>query len=807
MWRCLSLRATGFPARWVLELGDPELGVATDRLLELETTLVRIREDLKVAYRAALERAGPNEKAGVRRAQKHLGQGRVPEASEDSASEAIRVQLADVDAARAAQMHELVEHHARARRMTSAALRVVAQDDRFRQAVLWQNRPVVRTTLDWILQQPIEANDSDTRRKECLIATYLQRYCVKNDTIGFFGPVGWARWTDDRDAVSQRPGLALLASRTVYYEYWAIDALAAQLARDPELRPFIAPRGLPHLRLEGTTLHAPLGRRAELPDELATVLAGCDGVRTARELAGHLGLDEAEVFASLDELVEAGVITWTFEIPTADPHPERHLAALLARIEPAPLRARAEAALAELEGARAAVAAASDAATLDAALVTFEDRFTAATSASSQRASGQTYAGRTPLFEDTTRDLEVALGQPLVERLGPPLELLLDSARWFTHEIAARYRRELDAIFADVSDHGGVVEFARFWQRVPPLFPGGGAAGSIVSSVRQELQRRWAEVLAIAPGEQQVRRRVADLAEPVRRAFDAPGPGWPAARHHSPDVMIAAEGPEAIARGELQFVVGELHVGLNTVTSMLFAKQHPAMEELVASREADLDEPCIAPVWSKAVSRADYYSISRHDLDLENGVTRSARPRTQVVAVSELVVERGELGLQVRTRDGVHCFDIIAFLEHHLIAESYAVFSPIAGAPHTPRVTIDDVVIARETWRILPSELSWLTVEVPVERFIAARRWAKSLGLPRWVFVKTPEEVKPVYVDLDLGIYVEILARMLRGASSAWLSEMLPSIEQAWVVDRDGARYTSELRVATVDPLPGRMSP
>jgi hypothetical protein len=74
--------------------------------------------------------------------------------------------------------------------------------------------------------------------------------------------------------------------------------------------------------------------------------------------------------------------------------------------------------------------------------------------------------------------------------------------------------------------------------------------------------------------------------------------------------------------------------------------------------------------------------------------------------------------------------------------------------------------------------------------------------VPRWVFVKTAEEVKPVYVDFDSTVYVEMLAKQLRGASSASLSEMLPTVEDAWVVDATGARYTAELRIAAVDPEP-----
>jgi len=791
----------------VLDLASDELAAAADRLLEHELTVDRLRETLITECKAAVDRVSPEDQRSVRHALKQLWHHRVPRPIPDAAAELTRQQLDDAVAQLNALALALDDHHARAHHATSKVLRRIGEDDRFRQAILWQNRSAVTTGIDWLLRQPATATDAQTRKNERLVASYLQRYCVKNDTIGFFGPVGWARFVD-HPAIVQRPGGSLLARRDVYYEYWAIEALAARLAEDPTLRPFIAPRLLPRFRIEGTTLHHPIERRTELPVELAAVAARCDGVRTARDLARELSDDpalglagEPEVLGVLDELAAAKIIQWTLEIPTAGAHPDHHMAGLLARVEDRDARRRAEAVLDELHRHRAAVATARDATQLDAALAAFELAFTRATDTPSRRAHGQTYAGRTPLHEDCRRDLELALGRPFLDRLAAPLELLLWSARWFTHEIASRYRSALAAIYRQLRGAGDpVVDFARFWQEVPAVFPGGGAAGSIVAEVRDELHRRWAAALAVDRAERSVQRDAAALAGEIQRLFAAPCPGWPAARHHSPDLMIAAAGPDAITRGDYLIVVSELHTGFNTVAEPLFVKQHPRPDELIAARAADIDRVCIAPVWSKAVTRGDYYSLSPRDLDLEVGDTRSARPRAQVVATAELVIEERDGALEIRTRDGARQFDVIAFLEHHLIAESFSAFSPVAPAPWTPRVTVDGVVFARETWRVAPAELGWPVLEDAAARFVAARRWARSLGMPRWVFIKTAEEVKPVYVDFDSTVYVEVLAKQLRGASAASLSEMLPAPQDVWVVDAAGARYTAELRVAAVDP-------
>jgi hypothetical protein len=827
LWRWACLRATGFPARLVLELACAALAAAADQLLAREAEEAEAREAMIAACQAALARAAPDDRRPLQRAIQRLRQHQVPEPIADVDLAARRQRLGEAAARRSAAAQALAEQHAGAHRRTSDALRRFAADDRFRQALVWQNRQALRTGVDSLLRQPAHATDGKTRQNERLVASYLQRYCVKNDTIGFFGPCGWARFVDGPVAIAQRPGPALLARRTVYYEHWAIDALAAKLSADPAVRPFIAPRRLPRFRLDGTTLHYPVERQAALPAEFAAVAARCDGMRTARELARALagdpalGLaDEADVFDVLDELVASQLIHWRFEIPTAGAHPEHHLAALLARIDDRDARDRAEAVLDELQRGRARLAACTDAAQLEAALAGFEAVFTRVTDADSRRAPGQTYAGRTPLYEDCRRDLELELGDAVRARLAAPLQLVLDSARWYTHEIAARYRDQLTAIYRRLrgpapDGPASSIDYARFWQEVPALFPGRAAPGSIVGAVRDELHRRWADVLAIDPAEPAVQRSAADLAGAVHRTFAAPGPGWPSARHHSPDVMIAAASAAALSRGDFRIVLGELHTGFATISGP-FLKLHPAPDELIAARDADLERACIAPVWSSAMTNSDYYSLSPRDLDLEHGEARSARPRSHVLSTGELVVDERDGRLEVRTRDGMWRFDIIAFLEHHLIAESFSAFSPIgepvarsvasppaAGSPGeprwTPRVTIDDVVIARATWRFAPVALAWPALKDAPARFVAARRWARSLGMPRWVFVKTAEEVKPVYVDFDSTVYVEALAKQLRGASSAALSEMLPSVDEAWVEDAAGARYTAELRIVAVD--------
>ena len=68
------------------------------------------------------------------------------------------------------------------------------------------------------------------------------------------------------------------------------------------------------------------------------------------------------------------------------------------------------------------------------------------------------------------------------------------------------------------------------------------------------------------------------------------------------------------------------------------------------------------------------------------------------------------------------------------------------------------------------------------------------------MFVKVPEERKPLYVDLESAIFLDLFRSMARKAKSVMISEMLPTIDDSWLADREDRRYVCELRLAAVDP-------
>ena len=128
----------------------------------------------------------------------------------------------------------------------SVRLRGVARDPMFREAVTWQNPAAVDNAV-LKLADGSSAKPSRTRQREEMAASYWQRYCAKNDTIGFFGPLAWGRIDDHAAPLTSRSG-ALVRERDVHLEAWGVQALAA--ATDPGLTVATGPDAAADLRAE-----------------------------------------------------------------------------------------------------------------------------------------------------------------------------------------------------------------------------------------------------------------------------------------------------------------------------------------------------------------------------------------------------------------------------------------------------------------------------------------------------------------------------------------------------------------------------
>lgn len=760
----------------------------------------------------------------------------------------------------------------------SAGLRRLAAEPLLREAVCWQVPRLVESVLDPLVHNDPGGRNSKWRLRERTAAAYAQRYCTKNDTIGFFGPVAWARWGDPGDpggATTAHLGPELLAHRSVHFESWAVDRFADALLHTHGLHPHVAPRPAPTLWLDGDLLHRPYRPPRRLDPLDAAVLRACDGERTAAELAAELcwlgvpGLaTQDEVFAVLRRLVADGLATWDLDVPLSS-WPERALADRLRRVADPDLRDAALDELAELVAARDVLAAtAGDPPAMRAAMAALDARFTRTTATAAFRRGGEHEAARTLVYTDTRRDVRLELDGALLTDLAPALDLVLRSARWFTAQVAARYRDELDALFDASTARTGQdwVPLSTLTFQLGPRLVASVESDKPTVELAAELRRRWSHILttatrsdaaatsaatdvtsantAMGPGAAatelsvagattgvptssgltgggRLRFTSAELADAVAVAFDRlddgrpAAPAWAAARYHCPDIMLAADSVDAVVPGVTEVVLGELHVALNTADARSFIAQHPDPAAYTASIAADGLTSRVVPLLPKSWQSVSARTASpatpvEHYRYLSLGQDSGGSP-TPSMPISALRVHRRDGRLVVTSLDGEDHgqHDIIEVLGELVSMVTTTEFGFLPTAARTPRVTVDRLVVQRETWRPAVSELALPHPRDESGEYRALRAWLTANGVPRRFFAVVPVEHKPIFVDALSPVLMQNLGRALRATerdrgpdATVAFSEMLPDVPDCWLRDAAGRRHTSELRMVAVDRGP-----
>jgi hypothetical protein len=522
--------------------------------------------------------------------------------------------------------------------------------------------------------------------------------------------------------------------------------------------------------------------------------------------------------AELAELDQLGLVTLAPAGPI-EARPEAGLLSRLDRIADPAVRGEASWPVTELIAARDALAAASgDAEQVLAATAALAEVFARHTGQAGTRRSGGSYAGRTLAYQDSVRDVEVEVGSAVLDALGGPLALVLDSARWLLRRIARRYREEFYQLFAAETGRRDEPELplARLVELAgPALYAPGHGLPAPIETVLRDFQQRWREVLGLPADTRRHQVSCADVSAAAARAFAVGDdePAWSTAIHASPDLMLAAASTAAVAAGDFLLVLGELHMAVNTLEGRLFVEQHPDPDRLLAWAEADHAGTgriyAIPPKNSVVVSSRGsppsallspnwtYWSRSEGP--------DSAWPPAPVLAAADLVVIAEGTGPAVRSRSTGARYDLLEMLSDFLSGAVINAFRPVSSAGHQPRVSIDRLVLARESWRLPVSGAGWASVADESARFLQARRWRAANGLPERGFVSVPVEGKPTAVDFASLALVNLLAKLIRRTAEAdpdgsiRITELLPDLDQLWLTDATGERYSCEFRMVAVD--------
>ncbi|AKQ65429.1 hypothetical protein A176_002341 [Myxococcus hansupus] len=750
----LVVRTTGFAFDGLERLGCPAAAEAARRLAAEQRAL------------DALRAQGPRVKRPPRAVLAALKAGR-PVDTEGLASPELfaewnaRAQACqDAEAAFASAMKQETQG-------VEAALRALRDAPRFLEAVASSSPPVARDLL--------EGRDGARLRRQ--VASYLQRLCAKNETMGFFGPINYGRVDADAPTgITVRwSGPEVLTGRNTFAASWLVQGLVRAIAFDPEVAPWLVLRRKAFAEVPSRkAMPAPESAEAMLPRLVEVV----DGTRTLAGVASSLGVAPGLVREAARMGCEKGLLTHQLEVPAATHHPVDDLAERVAGLPCAAARRHVEglSALLVLMGGYGA----ADAAGKMALQVAFAQRaktqwgVTPPLERGPASESHNFYQDRLALREECGGDLRVEVGGERARELTARLEPAL---AWMG--VAARRTRE-----AARSTVAGLVgaRTVPFWKV---------AAAYADRPVPQDTS--VAEVLAGAVEDASA--RTVDLGRVTPPPLTDEVKALPLVT--SVDLLVGARDVEAWSRGDYELVMGDVHdTALVWGWALQFHDARGKVESAMVQALGALSRP--VPLVTVLASRRTGLLPSEFPGPVVELGGVSARASAWRLPLDDLFVESdGTQARLVSKRLGSE----VCLYNGELESLVHTAFSlprirplRVSLGTHTPRLTLGGVVVQREQWRLAPDAR---------ERLLACRDDAARLraavdiwdahGMPDCVFAKFKDERKPVLVDVRSPLLLRVFLNLLEQKEEVILSEMLPSPEQLWLRGPSG-RHTVELR-------------
>jgi hypothetical protein len=694
-----------------------------------------------------------------------------------------------IDHGRSCWQHELVD--------CRQSLQQSAADPSVQEAIFLSN-PDMYAALQRYQgsEQPAE-RASATRKFERRLVFYLQRLCYKNETQSFFGPINYGRLDPTSPHnIHIRRTAAPLRRRETFPSQWMVETLADYISAEVELRPFLAPRRTTNCVLsDQQQLWFPMsGKVVALSPQLAQLFQLADGQHTVIALAKQLGEDWHSTWRRVEQLRQHQALVTAIIVPGDRSDPLAYLRQWLQNLpETLDMRANWLTHLDEFHGLLRSFASA-DLPTRVCLLTELESRFAEVCGHNARRGKGAMYADRMLCFEECLGDLEqCTLGGDLAQLITQQLQPILQLSAVYGRLLNKRDQRMAFALWMQLAtDSDQEVPFLRY------LHVGQRQRPATIAEPPDELDQFMATLHA------HVRARSDD-----RRAFlrsdELPMPPLPAEPdacwYCSLDLLIAAPDQQALEAGTFQVVLGEVHPQPLT---WVFPTGHflghcgePLAESL---RTMLCSQPGSAHAAQFVFPRKNKiypYPLPGAAIEL-----RPCYPDCRAIPLA---------AVQIRaTQDRLHLWADNRSLQLYTplkrrddSLDLLAPFSfPAVRLPlidfgdHTPRIQIDDVVYQRERWSV-PGGMIGNPQAQGFDRFLEFWRWKDSLGLPDEIFVRVPQEPKPIYIDLTNYLLVELLDHLARQSERLIITEMLPNTQQLWL-ERSSGRYCCEFRAIAV---------
>jgi hypothetical protein len=788
---CFVLRRTGFPFEWLQQLRFPETAARLPQLFMLRAQLRQLQKDFEDEIFPSLceeEFASGADRSFFRawyRIARDIRRGQLISSElviladllRDRPVLAIWVNTWQDILRQSTQLRAEAEERfcveLAERRQT---LHNAIADSQFQEA-LWLSNPAIYE-IGWeyyMRHWDTMRRPSKIKHLERRFYTYLQRFCAKNDTTSFFGPLNYGSFTSESGLI-YRITNNRIRQRRVFMAYWATNELAKCIAREASIRPFLCPRKNP-LR--------------PLPSHLRNdVYALSDGHSCARDIALRLQRSLNEVLADIETFVGAGYLHFDVPIPPSTLQP---LDYLFERVSALPSDCSGRQLWINILSYFKGVCnkfALADFGERRMILADLEGRYSELTGTAPRRGEGRMFQDRTLVYEECLGNIDqFQLDTIQHERIQKALTPIAALCTTYGALLLRDLQEAGKSLFDELSPSGGSLPLIRFvieWCRrypEPPVLPS-------TLQLRQSLQ----ELIVHRTKGNVCTLSAEDIVPLCSESVDS--------TCISPDLLLAAKSIDDLTAGRYQLVLGEVHHGMQPVGWMLSFISDTAYweRELTACLPVATDQAVPSNlVFGRNMKTAPPEFVGP---SIETSATASRSPRLPLHA---LAIRRAGEDLRVYgpgddrpLRFYPPAYSLPARLYYPYATFAYPLgqtFSVQVGE-HTPRIEIDGVVYQRERWDLPTARLPIHTHPrqgSSFQLFLDYFEFRQPLGVPNHVFVRTPSEPKPVFIDFENYFALELLSHLASKADTISIVEMWPDPEHLWMKDEYGS-YSCELR-------------
>jgi hypothetical protein len=671
---------------------------------------------------------------------------------------------------------------------------------------------------------PVTKNNLPPRKKsararERHLLLFLQRVCAKNDTLSEFGPGSWGRVAQEPAIQStaaselQRPHVPTsavsfapqpgVAKRESFLERWAAHGVAAALNADPAVRAELSPRLHPHGRIEGDQfLFTDTGDTMPLDPQTREILARCDGATPAHSLGVEL--------KTLVQLAEQHIIRWEVEVPALDPHAFDVLLSDITLWRDTPAHAR------WLQSLDAIAALPSKFVRADQTMARIEIMDEARQrlqDLGSARATSDRflYSAINPIGEECFRECHFQIGPDLINEVANDAAPWIDLWRDCYAFIASRVASGLRDLLEKAASRNGTLALPAFLRHCESLKMSlkGPALVGLAHLAFQEVKAAFRERLK--PHAQKAEYELTpEDCHFVRNNFRYEK--FDEYTYPSADLQIAAKSTAAVTSGQYQWILAELHPPV----ALLHHGFYWSCPDKAALRAALTSTVFGQPNFHFGFFAADFTGTTAVSLpnalpELSNFVaSQRGHPDWRMVSPAETEVYVHPISGDVCLRKVGTDEHLGSFARAWLIPLGFHPFQ-FGMVPHMPRLLCRKVIVQRRSWTVNQKE--WPAGDytgVSRDLVLAIERLRAEKDLPRYIYIRPTEQAlrrsgaegrdkdtKPVFIDLESYLFLEIFHRWLTKSGELEVTEMLPDPDHLPWREPDGRR-TFELRTLIV---------